>query len=86
MTVTYQVGGGGHLDIDFWVTSPFQLVSLTQFKLTPPVVRRPERPAPNLQKKRDTGMHLFNSFIAEDDGRYLYCFFNELSTATGKTV
>ena len=20
MTVTYQVGGGGHLDIDFWVT------------------------------------------------------------------
>ncbi|TCD67001.1 p24 complex component [Steccherinum ochraceum] len=22
MTVTYQVGGGGHLDIDFWLTSP----------------------------------------------------------------
>lgn len=21
MTVTYQVGGGGHLDIDFWVRS-----------------------------------------------------------------
>jgi len=20
MTVTYQVGGGGHLDIDFWVS------------------------------------------------------------------
>lgn len=25
MTVTYQVGGGGHLDIDFWVRySPSQ--------------------------------------------------------------
>ncbi|KAI0265116.1 emp24/gp25L/p24 family/GOLD-domain-containing protein [Gloeopeniophorella convolvens] len=22
MTVTYQVGGGGHLDIDFWITGP----------------------------------------------------------------
>ena len=22
MTVTYQVAGGGHLDIDFWVTNP----------------------------------------------------------------
>ncbi|KAI0787080.1 supernatant protein factor C-terminal domain-containing protein [Irpex lacteus] len=22
MTVTYQVGGGGHLDIDFWLTGP----------------------------------------------------------------
>ncbi|KAG6832899.1 hypothetical protein H0H92_004783 [Tricholoma furcatifolium] len=22
MTVTYQVGGGGHLDIDFWLTDP----------------------------------------------------------------
>jgi len=22
MTVTYQVGGGGHLDIDFWITDP----------------------------------------------------------------
>jgi len=22
MTVTYQVGGGGHLDIDFWISDP----------------------------------------------------------------
>ncbi|PSR73096.1 hypothetical protein PHLCEN_2v11043 [Hermanssonia centrifuga] len=26
MTVTYQVGGGGHLDIDFWMTDPEGLV------------------------------------------------------------
>lgn len=23
MTVTYEVGGGGHLDIDFYVRSPY---------------------------------------------------------------
>ncbi|KAK2466481.1 hypothetical protein APHAL10511_002123 [Amanita phalloides] len=26
MTVTYQVGGGGHLDIDFWLTDPSNAV------------------------------------------------------------
>jgi len=26
MTVTYQVGGGGHLDIDFWVSDPSKTV------------------------------------------------------------
>lgn len=35
------------------------------------------------QKKRDTGTH---SFTAEQDGRYSYCFSNEMSTVTGKTV
>jgi len=35
------------------------------------------------QKKRDTGTH---SFTAEDDGRYSYCFSNEMSSLTGKTV
>lgn len=35
------------------------------------------------QKKRDTGTH---SFTAEDDGRYTYCFSNEMSTLTGKTI
>lgn len=24
MTVTYQVGGGGHMDVDFWVRDPFR--------------------------------------------------------------
>lgn len=35
------------------------------------------------QKKRDTGTH---SFTADSDGRYSYCFSNEMSTVTGKTV
>ena len=30
MTVTYQVGGGGHMDVDFWVCGSFEpLIQLT---------------------------------------------------------
>ncbi|KAL8286305.1 hypothetical protein RQP46_004793 [Phenoliferia psychrophenolica] len=64
MTVTYQVAGGGHLDIDFWMKGPGDKMMTDQ-------------------KKRDTGTH---SFTAEMDGRYTYCFSNEMSTVTGKTV
>lgn len=32
MTVTYQVGGGGHLDVDFWLTDPSQKVLAKHIK------------------------------------------------------
>ncbi|GLB33538.1 putative emp24/gp25L/p24 family/GOLD protein [Lyophyllum shimeji] len=32
MTVTYQVGGGGHLDIDFWLTDPEERVLAKQIR------------------------------------------------------
>ncbi|KZV65808.1 supernatant protein factor, C-terminal domain-containing protein [Peniophora sp. CONT] len=32
MTVTYQVGGGGHLDVDFWLSDPDQLAMQKQLK------------------------------------------------------
>lgn len=64
MTVTYQVAGGGHLDIDFKLTGPGNRVM-------------------NEQRKRDTGTY---SFTAENDGRFTYCFSNEMSTVSGKTV
>ncbi|KZT41101.1 supernatant protein factor, C-terminal domain-containing protein [Sistotremastrum suecicum HHB10207 ss-3] len=32
MTVTYQVGGGGHLDIDFWLADPHNLALGKHFK------------------------------------------------------
>lgn len=64
MTVTYQVAGGGHLDVDFWMKGPGERVM-------------------NEQKKKDTGTY---SFTAEQDGRYTYCFSNEMSTVTGKTL
>ncbi|KAH8929792.1 supernatant protein factor, C-terminal domain-containing protein [Atractiella rhizophila] len=66
MTVTYQVAGGGHLDINFWVKDP--------------------GPRPKVlfqQEKKDTGTY---SFTADKDGRYEYCFSNEYSTVSGKTV
>jgi len=64
MTVTYQVAGGGHLDIDFWLTDP---------RLSPMYTLT----------RKDTGTY---SFTAEIDGRYTYCFSNEMSTVSGKTV
>merc|ERR1711939_135546 len=66
MTVTYQVAGGGHLDIDFWLL--FE---------GPPSQTLAEH------KRRDTGTY---SFTADKDGRFTYCFSNEMSTVSGKTV
>ncbi|EPQ26506.1 uncharacterized protein PFL1_05828 [Pseudozyma flocculosa PF-1] len=64
MTLTYQVGGGGHLDIDVILTDP-KLRALFE------------------QKRKDTGTY---SFTASEDGRYTYCFSNEFSTVSDKTV
>ncbi|KAJ1033069.1 hypothetical protein NDA16_000348 [Ustilago loliicola] len=64
MTLTYQVGGGGHLDIDVVLYDP---KSRPLFK----------------QDRKDTGTY---SFTAQDDGRYTYCFSNEFSTVSDKTV
>lgn len=64
MTLTYQVGGGGHLDVDVYLLDPnndklFQLL------------------------KKDTGTY---SLTAQHTGRYQYCFSNEFSTVSDKTV
>ncbi|WFD33631.1 p24 complex component [Malassezia cuniculi] len=64
MTLTFQVGGGGHLDIDTRLTDPdgqllYQLL------------------------RHDTGTY---EFVAEKDGRYTYCFGNNFSTVSHKTV
>jgi len=64
MTVTYQVGGGGNLDIDFWLADPNGL-------------------ALGKHLKQSTGTV---STTAEIDGRYEYCFSNEMSTIADKIV
>lgn len=64
MTLTYQVGGGGHLDIDVVLYDP------------------KHRPLFK-QDRKDTGTY---SFTAQDDGRYSYCFSNEFSSVSDKTV
>jgi len=64
MTVTYQVGGGGHLDIDFWLADPNNL-------------------AVGKHIKQSTGSV---SITAEKNGRYEYCFSNQMSTVADKTV
>ncbi|KAF5369987.1 hypothetical protein D9758_001300 [Tetrapyrgos nigripes] len=64
MTVTYQVGGGGHLDIDFWATDPEEKLLAKQVK-------------------QSTGSA---SITAEKNGRYEYCFSNQMSAIADKLV
>lgn len=64
MTLTYQVGGGGHLDIDVWLHDP---MGQRLFDL----------------KHKDTGTYTFTS---QQTGRFTYCFSNEFSTVSDKTV
>lgn len=64
MTLTYQVSGGGHLDIDVRVKDPDNQLLFQQLR-------------------KDTGTY---DFVAEMDGRYTYCFSNEFSTVTDKTL
>ncbi|KAJ7276134.1 supernatant protein factor C-terminal domain-containing protein [Mycena haematopus] len=64
MTVTYQVGGGGHLDIDFWLADPDNRLLGKQIR-------------------QSTGTL---SITAEKDGRYEYCFSNQMSAIADKIV
>ncbi|KAI0306914.1 emp24/gp25L/p24 family/GOLD-domain-containing protein [Multifurca ochricompacta] len=64
MTVTYQVGGGGHLDIDFWISNP-------------------DGNAVKKNIRYSTGTA---SITAEKDGRYEFCFSNQMSSIADKIV
>ncbi|KAF9509509.1 hypothetical protein BS47DRAFT_1332256 [Hydnum rufescens UP504] len=64
MTVTYQVGAGGNLDIDFWLSDPQGLALRKDLKSSTGTI----------------------STTAEVDGRYTYCFSNEMSTLADKLV
>ncbi|KAJ8522965.1 hypothetical protein ONZ45_g537 [Pleurotus djamor] len=64
MTVTYQVGGGGHLDIDFWLADPAGKILAKQIR-------------------QSTGSV---SVTAESDGRFEYCFSNQMSAIADKLV
>lgn len=64
MTLTYQVSGGGHLDIDTTVRDPSGRLLFEQ-------------------KHKDTGTY---DFVADTDGRHQYCFSNNFSVVTDKTL
>ncbi|GHJ88458.1 hypothetical protein NliqN6_4860 [Naganishia liquefaciens] len=64
MTVTYQVGGGGNMDIDFYLVDPASNVLSSIHK-------------------KPTGTF---AFTAKTDGRYTYCFSNEMSTLSPKVL
>jgi p24 family protein beta-1 len=81
MTVTYQVGGGGHLDIDFWVCFHWLLSPLSPehyFQLTDP-----DDQVLGKHIRQSTGSL---SITAEKDGRHELCFSNQMSAVTDKRV
>jgi hypothetical protein len=82
MTVTYQVGGGGQLDIDFWVRN------VSHHRLCMGIDRLVQLTDPNgraLAKdiKKTQGS---TSITAKTDGRHEYCFSNQMSTVVDKLV
>lgn len=82
MTVTYQVGGGGHLDIDFWVSTCYPIVPWTPVSLALQLAD-PNNLALGKHMKQSTGSV---SITAEKDGRYEYCFSNQMSSFADKIV
>lgn len=81
MTVTYQVGGGGHLDIDFWVRGLVRLqIPVCSYR---PQLADPDHNALGKHLKQSTGTV---SITAKKDGRHEYCFSNQMSSVVDKLV
>lgn len=83
MTVTYQVGGGGHLDIDFWVRNSLLPILSSELTSSHLQLKDPLGAILYSQHRNPTGTY---TFTASRDGRYNYCFSNEMSTVSPKTV
>ncbi|GAB5586567.1 p24 complex component [Umbelopsis nana] len=64
MTITFQVGDGGNLDIDFWISDPAERVIKSGIRET-------------------TGTH---EITASLKGRHTYCFSNQMSSVSDKSV
>jgi len=81
MTVTYQVGDGGHLDIDFWVGTflcQYVVLSHNTIQLSDPIGK-----VLGKQIRQSTGQI---AITAQTDGRHEYCFSNQMSAIADKTV
>lgn len=81
MTVTYQVGEGGHLDIDFWVFASFPA---DYFRCSPAFqLSDPTGKVLGKQIRQSTGQL---AITALTDGRHEYCFSNQMSAIADKMV
>jgi hypothetical protein len=81
MTVTYQVGGGGHLDVDFWLTDPNNMELYSQ--------RKKDTGTYSFTAEKESvhrSLCICTHLTAIPSGRYDYCFSNAMSTVAGKTV
>ncbi|KAI9190070.1 p24 complex component [Blastocladiella emersonii ATCC 22665] len=64
VSVSFQVGDGGNLDIDFWVSDPDHAIM-------------------HIVNRESTGTY---TFTVAKDGRYSYCFSNQMSSHHEKVV
>ncbi|KAL7750836.1 p24 complex component [Sorochytrium milnesiophthora] len=64
LAISYQVGYGGKMDADFWVSDP-------------------ENKILKMIQRQSTGTY---EFTAAKEGRYTYCFSNQMSTSTEKII
>lgn len=83
MTVTYQVGGGGHLDIDFWVCLLNRATQNWAHAVPCAQLTDPDGHAMDKDLKQSTGTV---SITATKNGRHEYCFSNQMSTVVDKLV
>jgi len=64
LDLSFQVGTGGSLDVDFWVSNPDNRLLYSVFR-------------------QSTATY---GFVAEQPGKYEYCFSNQMSSVTDKTL
>ncbi len=64
LDLSFQVGSGGSLDVDFWVSNPENRLLYSVFR-------------------QSTATY---GFVAEQPGKYEYCFSNQMSSVTDKTL
>jgi hypothetical protein len=74
MTVTYQVGGGGHMDVDFWVCDPSESLMQRTTDRSPANRSRWTRTA---QGRQTVNRHRFNHRKERRETRILLLKFHE---------
>lgn len=83
MTVTYQAGGGGHMDIDFWVRGLFG--PLVQVAADHPEANRSGRPR-TAQGRQAVDRYCGNHRKEGWETRILFLESNELGLGQGRQV
>lgn len=86
MTVTYQVAGGGHLDVDFWVLNPKGKPMYEQSKKDTGTYSFTAKLECAMPSSSTIAWSVLGLTTHLNSGKYSYCFSNKFSSVTAKTV